>query len=549
MNNATHLSRWRVLSFDVIIPTLMITVCFFLLFKPILQAEFDFIDDHDIIRLASEESVNPNFQLTFKPPNDLQTIIEMELALQRFRPFYRIMRSLEANVLGTDSHAWHLYRLLMGIWTSVLLFMSARFMKVPRWLAMVMIILIVFQANANEIWYKLGPAETQGMLLIAIALYTTVYTANKTQFSFGDSIMLFSLALAGWSKESFILLIPAFVVLRFGLCIWFNPTYSLLSILRSLYVLILLSFILFSIQLVTVLSLVSTNYIEAPQYASTSSNIDAWLSLLSFMMNRQFDFIPAFIGIILTFIGWYYHPRSLYRLEYLAIASLFIILWIIPQFILYGGSEGFANSRYSYPVIIGFVLINIFPLASASSYFPRITSILIIPIIIFFAYHQGLETHRLTSQFTVVTQTYDDMLSFLVNSTTLTQDDYLIIDTNLISEYERTFATMIFIDSKAIKNPIAFHFSQRDSQNDSSGLDDSFRSILTNYQTSDDITPEQAQFILLLLPNDSFLTNPPSWFNPDDYTRWEMVRGYNSPLPWLPQPLAIASFVFYERKD
>jgi hypothetical protein len=530
---------------EIVLPFLLILIGFFVVFSPVLDAKFDLIDDHEILRFTADAPIHSIFGDVkgFSPPIVRDYIlIERELSLGRFRPFYYVTRFVEIDVFGLNPNLWHLFHIMIGVFTATLLYMAARLAHIPRWISAGMVVFLTLQTTATEIWFKLGPAETQGMFLTSIAFYALVYGARKTHFSWSDAIALLALALAGWTKESFILITPALMLMRLGLCVFENQTIPPVKIFWRLFPLWLISGALFAFQLGFVLFVVRTNY---ARLGNDTYNPYHWFRLLGSLAGHNISFVPAAIGITITGVSWYqrrYRPKRLWLLISLPI---FLILWIIPQFILY--TNGFLGSRYVYPVVIGVILMNMLPLVTASIRYPRLTMLLVLPLMVIFGYGLMLDTHNIATRFSANTHQFNTAVTYMAKN--IQPDDTIVIETNPVSQYERIISLIVFLGTAGVKSPIVLHFSDGDgAENNPIGL--SFSNLLPNYELADTTPPEQAKFVIPLLSEDTLLKNPPVWFDEADYTRLEFSEEYSLwTVFWLPQPTVKSSFVVYERNE
>jgi hypothetical protein len=172
-----------------------------------LFSGYHFMDDHGILR-ESKEVANSNLQKEVKIFK--KNLLDPKM---RFRPFYWAHRRLMLAVMGTDFTAMSIYIGFLAVFTSFFLFL---FMKKTGFPAVESILFVGLTLLGEQaaIWWRLGNNETLGMLMLSIALLFMALSVNTFQerkkILYEFLFALFAI-LASWSKESFILIIPALV--------------------------------------------------------------------------------------------------------------------------------------------------------------------------------------------------------------------------------------------------------------------------------------------------------------------------------------------------
>jgi hypothetical protein len=172
-----------------------------------LFSGYHFMDDHGIFR-ESKEVANSNIL------NEARIFKKNLLTPRmRFRPFYWVHRRLMLAVMGTDFTAMSIYIGLLAVFTSFFLFLFMRktgFSLVES----VLFVGLTLLGEQAAIWWRLGNNETLGMLMLSIALLfmaLSTGTRQKRKKILYEILFVLSVILASWSKESFILIIPALI--------------------------------------------------------------------------------------------------------------------------------------------------------------------------------------------------------------------------------------------------------------------------------------------------------------------------------------------------
>ena len=196
--------------------------------------------------------------------------------------------------------------------------------------------------------------ETPGMLFTMLAILFIIEGAKNEKISKWDWFGLLSIALAGFIKESFILLIPAIFVLRLTLsCCLFNNS-SFIKTLKNLKGLVFAYVLSFALLLgIAFLAYYQGKY--SAKIVGTSpfavSNV-RWISMIISQSGYLSYFLPA-LGILFLIPSAIKNKLVLKRSA--AVGSV-LLLWLIPQLILYSNS-GFRN-HYVYPAILAMIFFN-----------------------------------------------------------------------------------------------------------------------------------------------------------------------------------------------
>jgi len=170
-----------------------------------LHADFAMIDDHEIVHILGSDN---RVKVSEISPFIQQWAIENN---GRFRPGYYVLRILEAFVAGGHASLWYANRLLLALVSALALYAGLRVILRP--IPTAVVTLLFFSGPQNEIWTRLGPAETYGVPLVLtgfawIAVHLGRHKWQPTRLFPGLTILL----LAGFVKESFIPVLPAVLV-------------------------------------------------------------------------------------------------------------------------------------------------------------------------------------------------------------------------------------------------------------------------------------------------------------------------------------------------
>ena len=252
-------------------------------------------------------------------------------------------------LFGTNPVLWHLAVTSAGVITCLLFYAAARQAGADKTSSLLFVLLFAVTGGQNSVWYRLLTGETWGMLLAAIAVWAIVKAARRATPSFWDGVAILAMVLMATFKESFILLIPAMLLLRWAMQRWFNEQswrQSLLALHRPL----IAGGIIFSLFLLTTIGIL--RYIpdgygaRVAGLSARSFDPGAWFDLLvnSDMAPLTYG-LPLFVILLLVI---YRHRHLAY--QHLLSVVMVIIAWVIPQLILHG--SGIAG-HYQFPAVVG----------------------------------------------------------------------------------------------------------------------------------------------------------------------------------------------------
>jgi hypothetical protein len=310
---------------------------FYFLFGGTFQSQFALIDDHWILNTLSQKASLWNLIA-----GDIQNA-------GRFRPVYWAIYSAQIATSGANSHIWHITVTSLGVLTCFLIYIAVRKIGSDIPSSLVFILLLAVSGSQNVIWYRLGTNETQAMLLTAVSLWAVVNAAYQRQSWTWDGLALATMALAGLTKESFVLIIPALLLLRWTLHCWFNrsPWIQTLHTLRTPLIIGSLVFIA-EISIMAIVLLFKPEAYSATKVglSSDSFNPVGWYTLVtSPELATLASSLPLFVALILAV----YWPEKKLR-PYILVGSLIWLAWVVPQLVLY--KQGI-SWRYLFPAVVG----------------------------------------------------------------------------------------------------------------------------------------------------------------------------------------------------
>ncbi|OCQ92452.1 hypothetical protein BCD67_07285 [Oscillatoriales cyanobacterium USR001] len=325
---------------------------------------YHFTDDHEIAHI--------NYNLTVQKLGIFEVSsqwIHNDLLTGRFRPFYYIHRILETRLLGVNFVWWSLYTGMLAVLTTFFLFIFGKLIRFSISEALLFSFLTTL-GSQSAVWWQLGPAETIGTFLLAVALVFAaaqitgrdtalpcpyiLSTWNKVYKSLYETLFIFFVLIMSLSKESFILMIPAIALIK----VWMSRHLKSLSWQQSLKknslsISILGVFFIVEILLVKFyIGLTPEIGYAGVEGFSLSKTITATQNLSQ--AGYWWIILASFIGMRLTIKPPY--SQSLPQiLNVLYFPIILLLLVAVPQILLYAKS-GIAQ-RYILPGILGYAFL------------------------------------------------------------------------------------------------------------------------------------------------------------------------------------------------
>lgn len=237
---------------------------FYFLFGNTFQAYFSILEEHHIVNDSSKTIWEW-----------MGIIINDTKQFGRFRPAYYLFHFAKIWLFGLNPYVLHIVTTGLGVLTCFFFYITMRKVCADVLSSLFFILLFAVTGYQNMIWYQIfSAAETLGMAFTSISVWTVVKAASQGKLSLWDLLALIIMALAGITKESFVLIIPALLLLRLMLHCWFSQE-TWLQALRRLHLPLVVGLLIF---IVEILILVVILLFMPKSYSANA----AGLSLTSF---------------------------------------------------------------------------------------------------------------------------------------------------------------------------------------------------------------------------------------------------------------------------
>lgn len=423
-----------------------------------LTSGYHFTDDHEIISINNKIDEQGIVNAT-------KSILIKDLEI-RFRPFYYIHRIVLARSFGVNFLIWSIYNVFSAIFTSYFLFLFIYTQGYKFIHALIFPFLTLIGAQ-SAIWWRLGPNETIGLLLLSASLFLLANSIfRKKKYQLVVSIIL--LFFASLSKESFTLFIPAYILIL----LWFKyqicSEINIIKIVRDNIALIIILLLILLIETYMIIFVVGTNKIG---YAGIDNSFS-----LKFFINYIFLFLSQNPYIYLMLFGLFllFQNSTFLKMFFTLNIKKFIpflfnviilLAIIIPQFLLYNKSGIF--ERYLLPLNLGFSLFVIYLLKNIYeniniTWFSRNAFFIAILWVIFsFLRNEAIPNAKL---FSIEGRLTNSLFSSIIDHTTV--NDSILIVLNGNENYEWGYSINQYLNYVANRKNINFYKVEAKLNND-----------------------------------------------------------------------------------
>jgi hypothetical protein len=527
----------------------IVFVLFFLFWFGILTlcgtlfSGYHFMDDHGIFR-ESKRVANSNIlkeARIFK-----KNLLDPKM---RFRPFYWVHRRLMLAVMGIDFTALSVYVGFLAVFTSFFLFL---FMKKTGFslVESLLFVCLTLLGDQAAIWWRLGNNETLGMLMLSIALLFMALSTGARQrrkkilyeFLFGLFVIL-----ASWSKESFILIIPALIFWKIWLT-WQKKQeqsqkdtgnskqtakVTLINAVKENLITGILLLLVCLLELVHVVKNVGTTKIVYAGYEGFQLANFIKTGIQGFMAVHGWVILVLLVILCLRRPGgrrYAHSPRKSFLLNQVVWTFMLAGLIAVPQIVLYMKSG--MMERYLLPGIMGYTFLMVVLLRytrenSGKKLLPLIMVVLLAVISL-----QQLRVTRYTAiGFTFEGKQINAWLQSIEQNTY--EQDLILVITHLHKYNEASFSLKAYLDMKSNRKNTIFYPGHLQSKLAKAR----FWKVLNKYffshfneftlENSDDRDRVRA---ILVFPGleKKFLKASAPWLNPTHFKRYTNAGGYVS---------------------
>jgi hypothetical protein len=319
----------------IVIISIILSVFLFLFISGTINSGYHFVDDHEVIKIKSDLKTSSFIAVT-------RNWVKADLNINsRFRPLYYIHRVIETRLLGSDFFLWSLYSGILCCLALIFFYLGIRKLNYGL-VESITFLIIIFIGHQSSVWWRLGYGESLGMVFLGLSFYYMSKSLNKRNYKVYNLLFIFFLILSSLTKESFLIIIPAFIIFKIWnekTCIWSSLKVSILKNLILLVPLVIFIFELFFIK-----------YHVGTTYSGLNTKISNNITSLLFNSLR---FVKTYlnllvVGLIILIVCGYIKKLPI---RFNLLALVFSILIIVPNLFLY--SKSGLVERYLLPSTFG----------------------------------------------------------------------------------------------------------------------------------------------------------------------------------------------------
>ncbi|MFG0261181.1 MAG: hypothetical protein ACF788_02180, partial [Novipirellula sp. JB048] len=416
----------RPISDRQVVTALAVMVIVFFGLAGTINSGYHFTDDHELLRF-NEELSTKSF-----PTVAAETILQ-DLEI-RFRPLYYLHRVGQAKIFGTHFVVWSIYHiclLAIALWS-----FYAGMRNLSYSISESLCFLVVALVGAQmEVWWRLGPSETLGTTLLGLSFY--FMTRHAGMATRNRSLFCFFLIGASLCKESFLVVIPAFVVFK----IWHDKAEQQVTLRQSLQnnAMLMVPLATMLLSLLVIVFAVGTKEIG---YAGLESNLTSLAKGIHLILRYHLIAYETLIAIflVLLYIELKDERRWLSSLRSVMLPLTFAGLIIVPNVILYAKSG--MGGRYYLPTTIG---IAFFTAALMRATRIRLSwlSTLFAAFILLWGTGQGFDAFLAARRFTLEGAQTKELVSEIRNNNNASARILLVADPVLSHEWSISLKTYL----------------------------------------------------------------------------------------------------------
>jgi hypothetical protein len=356
-----RMNQTQIIDF-LIIPSLIFITCYLIfLTSGLLSSGLRlFINDHLFVAINHD----------LKEIGFISTIHKWLLfgrSIGRFTPFIYINLTVLTLFFGINPTLWFSHAFLLTSLMGCFLFLFARFLKMPILIALIFSGLVLIGPQAI-VWAQPSNTQLPGMFLLSAALLFAGISAkveqHKTVF---DIIFIFVVLLMSLSKESFIIFIPALVLIK----VWSYQQLKQVSLRESIIRNSVVTAALLCIALLEIFYIVFVISVRGMGYAGIDEDTLKPYKILSasstLLSSTHFEIFVLSLILVLLIVLWK-RQSFIDLIKQLAPVFVIFLLTVVPQIILYTKS-GFilytksgSNGQYLVPAVVGTALLTSFTL-------------------------------------------------------------------------------------------------------------------------------------------------------------------------------------------
>ncbi|OLP15651.1 hypothetical protein BST81_25195 [Leptolyngbya sp. 'hensonii'] len=480
-----------------------------------LFSGYHFMDDHEIAAI--------HYSLTVQKTPFWEMVsqwLQADYGQSRFRPVYFIGRIIETKVLGLNFWFWSTYKGLLGVLTAYCLFLFARLLQFTWGEAMLFVALTTL-GSQSAIWWQLGPAETQAMAFLGLSLLALALAAANRYRLWAEMAFFGFTLLLSLTKESFIVVIPALIMLKVGLTMRLGGYSWLQSLQRNLLTALML-LECFGLEILFIYTALGREPsgtspplgMLLAALGSLHQRGPGWILLLGLLIIvlKGMAMIPI-VGPIVDPVLARFHRHDVagnVTPWHITIVG-FYILWVLPQAILYSGE---LTQRYLLPGVLAPVLVSLYLYRWLKQHYPSLRLLLLVLMGLSLCLRLGT-VGQASVRYALEGKSTTALLSTIQTRTTPTDPILLVTNPRNYLEWNLSFKRFL---TDALDRPNLYFSTYTAPQ---AAYMERLRQWY-NFRSLEKLSDKQRIGCITIFPllHPAFLRRSKSWFQPERYQQF-----------------------------
>lgn len=341
----------RMQDYAVVI-SFFVGVFLFLYLTGALTSGYHFIDDHGMISIRTN-LIDSSYLET------VATYTKNDFLI-RFRPIYYSYYVSIIEIFGTDFLKISIFVGVLASFSLTIFYIGMRKLKYPLFYSL-LFILLVFMGSQMAIWWRLGTNETIGIFFLGLSFLFMSQCLERHKYKLKNALFVSFLIITSLCKESFIIIIPAFVLFK----IWNEKKAFNITTKESFKnnKLLVLPIVIMFVELLIIKFVVGTN--NTGYAGTTSSWVEFVIGVKNIIINpNSLRYWVGLMGVLLMLYiaSFFFTTGKKWRkfnksLNSLLLYVVFSIMIIVPQILMHAKSG--MTERYLLPTTFGLAFLAI----------------------------------------------------------------------------------------------------------------------------------------------------------------------------------------------
>ena len=466
----------------------------FLTLTGTLNSGYHFIDDHGILNIKStldkESFVRTNINF-----------IKSDLNI-RFRPLYYPYYISGVKMFGVNFLNLSIFVGLMSSLSFSFFYLGMRKLG-HSFLKSVIFVLLIFIGSQLSIWWRLGTNETIGVFFLGLSFLFMAKCLEKSRYKLNNILFLVFLVMASLCKESFLIIIPAFIFFK----IWNEKRVFQITSKESIKknILSIIPIIIMFAELWIIKFVVGTNRIGYAGMTSSANEFYAGVKNIIWGESSLLNWMGLLGALVLIYLASFLFNKKTRKQEfvisvkYLALYSFFSLMVVLPSIFMYAKSG--MVERYLLPTTLGLSFLAIGFWQNTKGIIFRGLAVLAILIFVVVSFNTS-KTNAVA--FSTEGRNANEVLSAIKNNSKY--DSKILLVTDPVAGYEISYSTRNYLSFYGLNNVFGYPMMREYNSDFKIGLRDQWMKWFENRYLKDMNGQPDAIFFIDKIQSDLFFS-------------------------------------------